>query len=350
MIPSKKIKFGLIGCGRISARHFEAMEALKDDIELVAVCDIKEERAEDAAKKYKTKNYRDYRAMLDKEVLDVVSVCAPNGLHAQMGIDIAKSQKHALMEKPLAINLKEARKLIKSFKERDQKLFGVMQVRYNPPIVATKNIIQEKKLGKIYSGSLRMYWSRPQEYYDKDEWRGTKKMDGGSLLNQGIHYIDILQWLLGPAVSVFAKADTVAHRIEIEDIVTALLTLENGAYVTVEFTVCAYPKNLECSITVLGEKGSVKLGGSAVNEIEVWEVKDLPMPVLPPGLPPNVYAGGLYQGSCPNHYFVYKDLVRTLKENKEVGVDGREAMKSLEIVEAIYRSARENREIFLPLK
>jgi UDP-N-acetyl-2-amino-2-deoxyglucuronate dehydrogenase len=349
MKNKKKIKFGLIGCGRISAQHFSAIEAISE-IELRAVCDIKEDRAKIAAQEYKVPWYKNYKDLLKRNDIDIVSICTPNGFHVPMGIEVAKTGKDVLMEKPLGINLKEVNKLLSYFKKTRRKIFAVLQVRFNLPLRAVKKIIEENKLGKINNAALVVRWMRPQKYFDQDEWRGTKKLDGGTLLNQGIHYVDVLQWLLGPVKSVFAKKDTLSHKIEIEDIVVATLKFRNGAYATLEFTINTYPKNLECSISFLGEKGTIKIGGLAADKIETWEVKNLPKPTLAPSLAPNVYANGLYQGSCPNHLFVYQNIVKYYQGKRSAFItDGQEARKSLEIVEAIYRSARSNKEIFLPL-
>lgn len=345
----RKIKVGLIGCGRISVQHFASMESIPD-IELKAVCDIKTERAKKVAQKYKIDWYKDYRKLFERDDINLVSICTPNGLHVPMGIAAAKSGKDVLMEKPLGINLKEVDKLLNYFKKTKKKLFSVLQVRFNTPVKFVKKIIEGKKLGRINNVALIVRWQRPQKYFDQDEWRGTKRLDGGTLLNQGIHYIDILQWLLGPVESVFAKKDTISHKIEIEDIVVAILKFKNGSYATLEFTICAYPKNLECSISILGSKGSIKIGGLAADKIETWEVESLLKPKLPPCLAPNVYANGLYQGSCPNHLFIYKNIIRFYQGDKTAFItDGNEGRKSLEIVEAIYRSSQMKKEIFLPI-
>jgi UDP-N-acetyl-2-amino-2-deoxyglucuronate dehydrogenase len=328
------MRLGLIGCGHISEKHFEAITMIPR-IELKAVCDIKEDRMA----KYKVDKYQDYKKLLKRKDIDLISICTPSGLHVQMGMDVANAGKDALIEKPLGINLKEVDNLIEYFKEKKRKLYAVLQVRFNPPLIALKNAIG--KMGKIYNAAMVVRWQRPQKYFDQDEWRGTKKMDGGTLLNQGIHYVDILQWLLGPVESVFAKKDRIAHKIEIEDIVVAILRFKSGTYATLEFTICTYPRNLEASISVLGEKGTVKIGGQAADKIEVWEVKDLPRPILTEGITPNVYAEGLYQGSCPNHQKVYQSIIN------KTATDGKEARKSLEIIEAIYKSADTNKEVFL---
>ena len=182
-----------------------------------------------------------------------------------------------------------------------------------------------------------------REYFDNSNWRGTLDLDGGTLLNQGIHYIDIMQWIVGMPDSVYAVKKTVSHDIEIEDMVLGVLNWDKGVVGTIEFTINTYPHNLECSLTVLGEKGSVKLAGSAMNKIEIWEVKDYPKPPIAEGLPPNVYAGGLYQGSCPNHEYVYRDIVKSFHDGEQNYINGREARKSLRIVNSIYQSSDENR-------
>lgn len=342
---SKKLRFGLIGCGRISKQHVASMQKLSQ-VELKAVCDLIPQRA----RQYKVDWTTDYRQLIKRDDIDIVSVCTPNGLHAQMGITIAQAGKHCLMEKPLAINLQQADQMLAAFKKARKKLFVVKQVRFNPPVIALKNALTQQKLGKIYNATLIMRWCRPQEYYDNDSWRGTKKLDGGALLNQGIHYIDLLQWFLGPVKSVYAQTDKLAHKIEIEDFCLAILKFKSGAYGLIEFTVCAFPCNLECSIAILGSKGSVKLGGLAANEIHTWQVANIPQPKLASSLAPNVYAGGLYQGSCPNHIYVYQNIIDCFQKKTTIITNGQEARKSLEIVEVIYKSSKQNKEIKLPLK
>jgi len=341
---SKKIRFGLIGCGQISSRHVASIKTSKN-AQLAAVCDLNEQRA----KQYNVDWTTNYHNLIKRGDLDVISVCVPNGLHAQMGIDVAHANKHCLMEKPLGLNLQQADRLINAFKKSGKKLFAVKQVRFNPTVLALKDAVSAKKLGKINNAALVVRWCRPQEYYDNDAWRGTKKLDGGALLNQGIHYIDILQWILGPVISVYAKTDTIGHKIEIEDIALAILKFKSGAYATVEFTLSTYPRNLECSLSVLGKQGTIKLGGPAMDTIEIWQVANCPKPTIKNGLPPNVYVGGLYQGSCPNHIFVYQSIINYFLKNTKTFADGLEARKSLEIVEAVYRSAKQNKEIKLPL-
>ena len=305
-----KINTGLIGCGRISNMHLNSIQEL-ENFNLVAVCDIDEKRAKEAAEKYDCKYFLDYRKMLEKCKLDLVAIATPNGLHYEMGMEVLKNKMHLLMEKPVAINKQEAKKLIDFAEESNLHFFAVKQVRFNPAVQLLKSLIEQGKLGRIFSSGLIVRWTRPDEYFINSKWRGSLKMDGGTLLNQGIHYIDIMQWILGDVESITAYVDTINHNIEVEDEAFALLKFKNNIYANIEFTINTYPHNLECSLTILGEKGSIKIGGSAMNKIETWHVKDFPKPNIQEGFSPNVYAGGLYQGSCPNHIFVYEDILKT---------------------------------------
>ena len=346
---AEKIKFGLIGCSRISSQHFGSMIYFKDKIELVALSDITEAKAKEFGEKYKVPNYTDYKKMLKEEEMDIVSVCTPNGLHAEMAIACAKSGKHCLLEKPIALNVSEADEIIKNFEKYDKKLFVVKQVRFNPTVMVIKKLLEEGILGKIFSTNLTVRWTRPQSYFDEVPWRGTKKLDGGALLNQGDHYVDVLQWFLGPVKNVMAKTDMVAHQIETEDEVFAILHFVNGAYGTIEFTINTYPHNLECSITILGSKGSIQIGGNALDQIEIWEVENYPKPAIQDNIPQKAYELGLFKGASPRHLFIYQNVIDHFHNSKEITADGREAKKSIEIIQAIYQSSREKKQVDLPL-
>ena len=338
----KNINVGLVGCGRISAQHLTAISLLKNQIKLVAVCDADSKKAEEAGLKYRVPFYTRYPDLLHKTDMDLVVVCTPNGLHYSMASAALQVGKHVLLEKPLALNLKDGDKLIRTFKEKKKALFVVMQVRYNQALRALKKAIDEGKLGKIYHAALTIRWSRSQSYFKETPWRGKKSMDGGALLNQGIHYVDALQWLLGDVKSVYAKVDRVAHEIESEDEVFSLLKFKNGAYGLIEFTINAYPQNLECSITVLGERGTVKLGGKAIDEIDFWEVENCPRPEI------KKKVLSRFTGVSPNHLFIYQDLINYFKKGKKPFFTSQEARKSLSIIETIYQSDRQKEEIKLP--
>jgi len=346
---NKKIKFGLIGCSRISNQHLGSIKYHKDKIQLVALCDKEKTKAKEFGEKYKVDWFTNYKKMLERNDIDIVSICTPNGLHAEMSIETAKSKKHALVEKPIALNIQETDQIINAFENNNKKLFVVKQVRFNPTVIIVKDIIKGGFLGKIYSASLIVRWTRPQSYFDEVPWRGTKKLDGGALLNQADHYIDILQWFLGPVKNVIAKTDTVAHQIETEDEAFGILELTNGAYANLEFTINTYPHNLECSITILGSKGTIKIGGNALDQINIWEVKNYPKPQIKDNIPHEAYELGLFQGASPRHIFVYQNIIEHFNNYKDVAIDGREARKSVEIIQAVYQSAKEEKQINLPL-
>ena len=251
------------------------------------------------------------------------------------------------MEKPISLNYKDAKKLVDIYTHSKVKLFPVLQVRYNPAVRILKNYVSSEKLGKIYTASVVIRWTRPQEYFSKSNWKGRLKKDGGTLLTQGIHYIDVLQYVLGKAKSVYGKLATVAHKIEVEDISHAIIDFESGVRAGLEFTVCTYPHNLECSITVMGEHGTIKMGGQAMNACEIWEVKNTPKPVIPDGVLPNQYAGGLYAGSCPNHQSIYKNLIDVLVYHKPSFIESCDALESVRIIDGIRKSSQQNKEIFL---
>jgi UDP-N-acetyl-2-amino-2-deoxyglucuronate dehydrogenase len=344
---NKIIKFGIIGCGRISKQHLASIENLPQ-ARLIAVCDAKEDRAKEIGTAHQVAWYKNYHNLLKRNDIDVVSICTPHSLHAPMGMDVAKAGKHALIEKPLGINLKEADRMLKIFLKLKKKIFPVLQVRFNPALRLAKKTIAQKELGRINNAALVIRWTRPQDYYDKVDWHGTKRMEGGSFLSQGIHYLDALQWLLGPVESIFAKKDRVGHKnIEVEDILIAIMKFKNGAYATIEFTTCTYPRNLECSISILGSQGSIKIGGQAINEIELWEVKNRPKPILPPMPLIGISGNDLFQGVCPNHIFVYQEVIKYFSNLPGEHTDALEARKSLEIIEAIYNSTKTKRELFL---
>jgi UDP-N-acetyl-2-amino-2-deoxyglucuronate dehydrogenase len=339
-----KYQIGLIGCGRIAKVHAEAIQKI-DKFSLIAVCDIVKEKANGFSELYGATAYFDYKDLLNNAEQKLIVIATPNGTHYEIAKQCLEKGFHVLLEKPVTITNFDAEDLILTAKRKGLHFFAVKQVRYNPSIQILKAAIENGKLGKIFSTSLVVRWTRPQIYFDQSDWRGTKKLDGGSLLNQGIHYVDIMQWLIGDVSSVFGKMDCCCHKIEIEDMVFGLVQFESGTLGSIEFTINTFPKNLECSLTILGEKGSVKLSGSAMNEIEIWEVQDYPKPVIPEGFHPYVYEGGLYQGSCPNHIFVYQDILKVFQEQKTPFVDGEEALRSLKIVNGLYESSQIGKEV-----
>lgn len=339
-------KIALVGCGRIAKNHLESIAQLPNDLKLVAVCDIIPERAQAAAEKYGAQAYTDYDAMLQNEKIDLISICTPSGLHPEHGIKAAQKGIHVITEKPMAITLEAADTLIKACDDHHVQLFVVKQNRLNTTMQLLRRAIDKGRFGKIYLVQSNVFWQRPQSYYDQAKWRGTWEFDGGSFMNQASHYIDALYWLIGPVDYVMAETATMARRIETEDTGAAILKFRNGVIGTVNVTMLTFPKNYEGSITILGEKGTVKLGGVAVNRIEKWEFEEYDdddrLVTESNYSPPNVYGLG--------HLPYYKNVIAALNGSADANTDGRSGRKSLEIILAIYKSAQTGKKVALPLK
>ncbi len=341
----KKLRFGLIGCGRISKNHFESVAQIPE-ASYVAVADIIPEKAEAAAKQYDVPNfYTDYQEMLEKEQLDAVTICTPSGLHPQCGIDVANNKIHVITEKPMAINIAGADKLIQACDKNNVQLFVVKQNRLNATLQLLKRAVDKNRFGRIYLAQSNVFWQRPQAYYDAEKWRGTWEFDGGAFMNQASHYVDAMYWLLGNVDSVVATTSTMARRIEAEDTGCAILQFRSGIIATMNVTMLTYPKNFEGSITIIGEKGTVKVGGVAVNKIEKWDFEEYDdddrIALDANYQPPNVYGFG--------HGPYYRNVTDVLLKKAIPATDGRDGRKSVEIIQAIYQSAKLGKRINLPL-
>ncbi len=328
------VRFGLIGCGRVAPRHAQSIQQLPATT-LVAVADIKPPRADHFAHDYGATPYTDYHRLLDRPDIDAVSICVPSGLHAQVAIDAMHAGKHVLVEKPIAITLADADRMIAVAAATGRRLGVVLQNRYNHPMQQTRALIDTGKLGRLYLGNACVRWFRPQSYYE-DGWHGTWSMDGGALMNQSIHHIDALQWFLGPAQSVYAYTDTLAHRMEAEDVGVAVIRFASGALATVEGSTLTWPQNLEGSVAVFGEHGSVKIGGTALNRIELWKVdgqleQEAELLTSQRVDPPSVYGY--------SHREVVRDFAEAVQTGRNPDTPGPEARKSLALVLAIYESA-----------
>jgi UDP-N-acetyl-2-amino-2-deoxyglucuronate dehydrogenase len=340
-----EFKVGLVGCGRISKNHFDALRKI-DGLTVSAVCDIVPERAQTAGGQEGVPAFTSYDELLQRAECDIVSVCTPSGLHAAQGALAARAGKHVITEKPMAITLGQADDLVKACDDAGVFLFVVKQNRLNPPIQLLRRAVDKGRFGRIFLANTTVRWQRPQDYYDAAPWRGTWEFDGGAIMNQASHYVDLIQWLIGPVESVMAKTATQARRIEAEDSGVALLKFRSGALGVIEVNVITYPRNLEGSITILGEKGSVKIGGTAVNRVEHWVFADYDdddkLVESANTNPPNIYGFG--------HEGYYRNVLAVLRGEAQPQTDGRAGRKSLELILGIYESAKIGREVPIPLR
>jgi len=342
------LKFALLGCGRIAKRHSEllGLNQIKN-ASLVAVCDIDEEKAKKIGEQFDVPYYTDMDNMMNSVDIDVVSVLTESGYHAQHVINLAKYGKHIVVEKPMALTLDDADEMIEACDKNACRLFVVKQNRFNVPVVKLREALENGRFGKLVLGTIRVRWSRDQNYYDQAYWRGTWAMDGGVLTNQASHHVDLLEWMMGDVESVFAKSTTALVDIEAEDTAIVTLKFKNGALGIIEATTAVRPKDLEGSISVLGEKGTVEIGGFAVNKMLHWNFQeklagDSEVMDKYSVNPPNVYGFG--------HQEYYEHVVDSILNNKAQLVDGLVGRKSLELVTAIYESIETGKEVFLRFK
>ncbi len=338
----KKMRCALIGCGRISAKHIEVCNRL-DEIDLVGVCDPKPERLEAAAKKCEAEPFSNHIEMLKKLKPDMAVVLTESGAHAKMACEVVPYTKYVVVEKPMALTLDDADRMIDTCERAGVGLFVVKQNRYNRPVVKLRKALEAGRFGKPVMGTVRVRWCRPQAYYDQDSWRGTWKDDGGVFSNQASHHVDLLQWMMGPVESVQAYTTTRLVDVEVEDVGVAILRFTSGALGIIEATNATRPKDLEGSLSILGEKGSVVIAGFAVNKVETWNFVE-PSPEDEnfdewSQNPPNVYGLG--------HEAFYKDILQCIETNRRAMLDGLEGRKSLELIIAIYQAAATRSEVKL---
>ena len=352
----KKLKFALIGCGRISTNHIKAILDNFEDVELISVCDLIKDRAEQKVDEYlnyakeksvsaiRPKVFIDYQEMLQKEDIDACAICTESGYHAEISINCLTLKKHVLVEKPMAMSLQGADRMIKVAKENKVKLSVCYQNRFNPTIEKLRQAIDSGRFGRIIAGTARTLWNRNKDYYNQSKWRGTWKLDGGCLLNQCMHNIDLLQWMIGNEVdNVFGQTGNYLHSyIETEDYGSIIIRFKNGVIGNVEGTVCVYPRNLEETLTIVGEKGTVVIGGLALNKIIVWNLKDKKDSLKEVQEKynseiPNIYGKG--------HTPLYKNFIGSIRNNNSPLIDGYEGKKSLSIVLMAYKSQKHSRVI-----
>jgi predicted dehydrogenase len=330
------INFAIIGCGRIAQRHAEQISRFGN---LVAVSDIMPERANQFGEKYHATVFYSIHDLLKSNIpIDIVSVCSPNGLHAQHSIASLQAGFHVLCEKPMAINVHDCGAMIQAAERANKRLFAIKQNRFNPPVAAVKKCLDEGRLGKVLSFQLSCFWNRNEEYY-KNSWKGTIALDGGTLFTQFSHFIDLLYWMLGDMKQVQAYRKNCVHQgiIEFEDTGVVILEFYSGAIGTINYTVNSHAKNMEGSVTLFGEKGTVKIGGEYLNELEYQNIEGYKIENLPTGNHANNY--GTYQGSMSNHDKVYENVVNVLTNNASISTNSFEGLKTVEIIEKIYRAS-----------
>ncbi len=339
------LTIALVGCGRIAERHASLLsEGRIDGARLGPVCDIRSDRADAVGRNYGVPAYSDFHEMMrDKGTeIDVVSVLTPSGYHADHVCELAIYGKHIVVEKPMALTLDDADRMIRVCDERGIRLFVVKQNRFNLPVRKLREALDAGRFGRLVLGTVRVRWCRTQDYYDQDAWRGTWALDGGVVANQASHHVDLLEWMLGDVNSVYAVGATQLVDIEAEDTAVATLRFRNGAIGVVEATTATRPRDLEGSLSLLGERGTVEIGGFAVNEIRHWEFAD-PLPADGDVLerfsvnPPNIYGFG--------HQAYYEHVVACIRDKRRQLVDGLEGRRSLELISAIYESIETGREV-----
>lgn len=345
-ITGRKIKIAVVGCGRISRNHFGSIEQHSSELELVAICDINPSVLAEHAEKYKVPAYRDMEEMLQSEQIDLVALCTPSGIHPDQTVLAAKHKVHVITEKPMATRWSDGVRMVKACDEAGVRLFVVKQNRRNTTLQLLKRAVSEKRFGKIHMVHLNVFWTRPQSYYDQGNgWRGTWEFDGGAFMNQASHYVDLLDWLIGPVEKMQAMMST-TRDIEVEDTGVLNVKWRNGALGSMSVTMLTYPQNLEGSITILGEKGTVRIGGVAVNDIQLWQFDE-----------PKEYDRQIQEANYETtsvygfgHPLYYKNVVDVMRGEAEPETDGREGLKSLELLIAAYLASRDGKTICLPLE
>lgn len=341
---NKILNVAIIGCGRIAKKHTEVI-LKNDNMNLVAGVDICENALNEFQSNYDVNVYKSIKDLFDNEHVDMVSVCTPSGVHGENVIELSDYCKNIICEKPMDVCLNVGKKMTEICKQKDVNLFIVKQNRFNDTIKILKNAIEEKRFGKIFNVNINVFWTRPQEYYDQDSWRGTWKYDGGAFMNQASHYVDLMTWLFGDVSMVHSFCLTQQRNIEAEDSGVVNIKFKNGGLASMNVSMLTYPKNLEGSITIIGENGTAKVGGVAVNEIQVWDFADKK------DYDDNINDANYNTTSVYGlGHFAYYDMVynNIIGESNNI-IDGREGLKSLELLNAIYKSSKEGKVVELPL-
>ena len=344
-VAGRRVRFALAGCGRISNNHIEAIQKHQERAELVAVCDTDPAALQSAVSRTGAAGFATLTEMLAGPKADCVVLCTPSGLHPTQAVQAAQAGFDVMTEKPMATRWSDGLDMVRGCDAAGARLFVVKQNRRNATLQLLRRAVDGGRFGRIYMVNVNVFWSRPQSYYDSSAWRGTWEFDGGAFMNQASHYVDLLDWLVGPVKSVMAYTGTLARSIEVEDTGVAALEWRNGAMGSINVTMLTYPKNLEGSITILGEKGSVRVGGVAVNDIQHWEFAE-PDPMDAEVKDASYRTTSVYGFGHPLYY---DNVIRALRGEAEPETDGREGLKSLELLIAMYLSARDGKRVNLPL-
>ena len=344
-IENRKIRMALVGCGRIAANHFGAMEQHAEQIEIVDVCDIDPIALNKAVARTGATGHASLTKMLETTTADIVVLTTPSGLHPEQAIEVAESGRHVMTEKPMATRWHDGLRMVKACDEAGVRLFVVKQNRRNATLQLLKKAVEQKRFGRIYMVNINVFWTRPQDYYDSAKWRGTWEFDGGAFMNQASHYVDLLDWLIGPIESIQAYTSTLERDIEVEDTGVLSVRWRSGALGSMNVTMLTFPKNLEGSITILGEKGTVRVGGVAVNEIQHWEFAEK-QPEDEQIASANYATTSVYGFGHPLYY---DNVIKVMRGEAEPETDGREGLKSLEVLIAAYLAARDGKRVALPL-
>ncbi|WP_196893695.1 Gfo/Idh/MocA family protein [Aureivirga marina] len=339
IITNRKVKFAIIGAGHIGKRHAEMIQR-NELAELVALIDIKSAEKLDIDR-FQVPLFSDLKSFLESGIeVDVINIATPNGFHAEQAITCLEARKHVVIEKPISLSKADAEKVIFKSLQVSRNVFAVMQNRYSPPSVWIKNLIDNNKLGKIYSVHINSFWNRDERYYTPNSWHGDKKLDGGTLFTQFSHFIDIMYWLFGDITNIQANFKDFKHQdlTDFEDAGMVQFEFVNGGMGSFNFSTAVWNKNMESSLTIIAEKGSVKIGGQYMNEVEYCNIEDYEMPELAPTNPGNDY--GAYKGSAQNHHFVIENVIDVLQGKKAITTNALEGMKVVDIIERIYKASK----------
>jgi UDP-N-acetyl-2-amino-2-deoxyglucuronate dehydrogenase len=345
-IRDRKVRFALVGCGRISSKHTEALAKHSETAEIVAVCDSSREALDRVSSSTGAQTFHNLDQLLAESNADAVILATPSGLHASQAIKVARAERHVITEKPMATRWKDAKRMVAECDSHGVRLFVVKQNRFNSTLQALKKAVEMRRFGRIYMVNINVFWNRSQDYYDSSKWRGTWEFDGGALMNQASHYVDLVDWIVGPVESVQAQIGTLARAIEVEDSAVVGLKWRSGALGSINVTMLAYKQNFEGSITILGEKGTVRIGGVAVNDIQHWEFSES-HPDDEKIKSANYQTDSVYGFG---HSAYYQNVIQSLRGEAEPMTDGREGLRSLELLIASYVSARDGKRVALPLE